>query len=210
MWGVRHWALDACMDDHDAYGMDVSTLNQHHTAPPHPTSQLDKARAVLEQQPQEREEFERYVEGVAGQTAAAEQEIGALKEALAVARAVRQQREEYEAMAKLVNEYPAEAVSYRARAALEAEAAALDEEEARLREALAFRRRQLAFVVNAVADLRAGVEYDLRVENERERYVAEREKEAQQLQQAAAGGGGGGGGGGESVDGEGAASMDQS
>lgn len=147
---------------------------------------------MLEQQPKEREEFERYVERIAGQTVRAEQEIGALKEQLGVARAVRQQREEYEAMAKLVNEFPAEAASRRARAALDAEAEGMAAEEARLREALAFRQRQLAFVVNAVADLKAGLELDLRVENEKERYLAEREKEQQALAGAAAASAGGG------------------
>ncbi len=141
---------------------------------------------MFEQQPAEREEFERYVEHISRQTAKAEAEIGALKEQLAVARAVRQQREEYEAMAKRANEFPAEAASRRAQAALDAEAEGMAAEEARLREALAFRRRQLAFVVNAVADLKAGLELDLRVEAEMERYQAERDKEQRALGKAAA------------------------
>lgn len=170
----------------------------------HPQTQLDKARAVFEQQPKEREEFERYVEHVSRQTAKAEAEIGALKEQLAVARAVRQQREEYEAMAKLVNEFPVEAASRKTQASLDAEMAEMAAEEARLTEALAFRRRQLAFVVNAVADLKAGLEHDLRVEEERERYLVDKEKEQQALSAAAAAGaaaGGEGEGGGPSAEG---------
>jgi hypothetical protein len=180
--------------------------------------QLDKARAVLEQQPKEREEFERYVEHISRQTGKAEAEIGALKEQLVVARAVRQQREEYEAMAKLVNEFPAEAASRRAQAALDAETEEMAAEEARLREALAFRRRQLAFVVNAVQDLKAGLEHDLRVEEEKERYMAEKEKEQQALSAAAASEAAGGGGDEVELDtldgttnggGEGEAAMDE-
>jgi len=123
--------------------------------------------------PREREEFEVYSDTIAQQTARVEAEIVALKERLVVERAIRLQREEYEALAKLVNKYPAKAQTTVGQTKVAAEIAALEEEKGRLGKAVAMRKRQLSFVLNAVRDLKNGLEYDMRTDEEKERFLAE-------------------------------------
>jgi len=135
--------------------------------------QIDKAEAVFATLPREREEFEVYSDTIAQQTARVEAEIVALKERLVVERAIRLQREEYEALAKLVNKYPAKAQTTVGQTKVAAEIAALEEEKGRLGKAVAMRKRQLSFVLNAVRDLKNGLEYDMRTDEEKERFLAE-------------------------------------
>ena len=70
-----------------------------------------KAGAVYRQLPKEREEFQRYEESISRQTKQTEDEILRLKEQLIREKQIRLQREEYEALGKLTNEYPAKSKS---------------------------------------------------------------------------------------------------
>ena len=159
--------------------------------------------------PREREEFDAYAERIAAQTARAEADIAALKEQLVTERAIRLQREEYEALGRLVNQFPAKARTAAGQAQVASEIEGMEEEKTRLTEAVAFRKRQLAFVLNCVRDLKEGLEYDVRTEEEKERYLAERAAAMAKLE--AGGGGGNGGGKGEGKDraGEGKEGEDQ-
>lgn len=142
--------------------------------------------------PRERDEFDAYAETIAEQTARAEAEIAALKEELLTERAVRLQREDYEVLGKLANQYPAKARTAAGQAKVAAEIEGMEEEKARLMDAVALRKRQLAFVLNAVRDLKEGLDYDLRTEEEKERWLAEK---AAALAKRKEGGGAGGAGG---------------
>ena len=166
---------------------------------PSSPNQIDKAEAVFAALPRERDEFDAYAETIAEQTARAEAEIAALKEELLTERAVRLQREDYEVLGKLANQYPAKARTAAGQAKVAAEIEGMEEEKARLMDAVALRKRQLAFVLNAVKDLKEGLEYDLRTEEEKERWLAERAAALAKRKEGGGGGGGevGGGGGGE-------------
>lgn len=152
--------------------------------------------------PRERDEFDAYAETIAEQTARAEAEIAALKEELHTERAVRLQREDYEVLGRLANQFPAKARTAAGQAKVAAEIEGMEEEKARLVDAVALRKRQLAFVLNAVRDLREGLDYDLRTEEEKERWLTERAAALAKRKEGGGGGEGGEGGGGEVEGGE--------
>ena len=102
-----------------------------------------------------------------------EEEIAGLKEQLIIERQIRLQKEEYEALGKLANQFPAKAITVAEHEKLNQEIASMEEEKRKLTEALEYRRRQLSFILNAVIDLKEGLEFDRLTEEEKERYLAD-------------------------------------
>ena len=90
---------------------------------------------------------------VTSQVESTEADIKKLTEELRVAKKVRQYKEQYEALAKLVNRHSSKPTTTKEQADLQVELQKLGEEKSRLDEQIDVRRKQFALLMQTIDDL---------------------------------------------------------
>ena len=111
------------------------------------------AELVAETCQQQLEDYRVLEAQVTSQVESTEADIEKLTEELRVAKKVRQYKEQYEALAKLVNRHPSKPTTTREQADLQVELQKLGEEKSRLDEQIDIRKKQFALLMHTIDDL---------------------------------------------------------
>jgi THO complex subunit 7 len=145
--------------------------------------QMLNVRRGLEQLVEEAREYEEEEQRIVRETAEAEANITRLQQDLVKYREIRRQKEDYEALAALVNQYPAKAASERAAQELKEDIERMEQEKKKLESTLEFRKKQVGFILQTITSLSAGLELDQATDRDDDAYRAAREEAQAEAQE---------------------------
>eukprot|EP00658_Telonema_sp_P-2_P084968 TRINITY_DN9572_c0_g2_i2.p1 TRINITY_DN9572_c0_g2~~TRINITY_DN9572_c0_g2_i2.p1 ORF type:complete len:212 (+),score=78.94 TRINITY_DN9572_c0_g2_i2:176-811(+) len=137
---------------------------------------VGKAAIVAECNSKEVAEYSTLLGQIEKSIEDAKGEIGQLKEQLATEKRIRQNKEEYENIARLIHEFPARAETEKELSSLNEEISRLGEEQDALSSKMDMRSKQFYLLLHTVQDLQNSLE----AEEEQERVAMEEEAEAEQ------------------------------
>mmetsp|Transcript_38242 Transcript_38242/g.104146 ORF Transcript_38242/g.104146 Transcript_38242/m.104146 type:complete len:246 (-) Transcript_38242:742-1479(-) len=115
--------------------------------------EVDKAEMVAQTCDRQLSQYTDLAKGVQEQIAASEASIEALSQELKQAKTVRQHKEEYEALAKVVNRHSAKSQTRQVQEETQARLASLEEEAQALEEQVKARNQQFALLMQTIQDL---------------------------------------------------------
>jgi THO complex subunit 7 len=130
--------------------------------------EVDMAQLTAQTCQQQLEDYQVLESRVKFQVESTEADIDKLTEELRVAKKVRQYKEQYEALAKIVNRHPSKPATTREQAEMQLEIKKLEEEKLRLDEQMSVRRKQFALLMRTIDDLSMTLREDAALDDDAE------------------------------------------